>query len=74
MEQIFELFIKNGLRPLSLLPEMAGLEQAVNRSDLAALLMLHFRGELAMSAFAGELGVPLSTMTSLAKRLNALSL
>jgi DNA-binding MarR family transcriptional regulator len=69
MEQILELFLKNGLRPLSLLPEMAGLERKVNRSEIAVLLMLHFRGEMTMSALASELGAPLSTMTSLAQRL-----
>jgi len=70
MEQILELFLKNGLRPLSLLPEMAGLERKVNRSEIAVLLMLHFRGEMTMSALASELGAPLSTMTSLAQRLD----
>ncbi|MCL6445118.1 MAG: MarR family transcriptional regulator [Alicyclobacillus sp.] len=69
MEQILELFLKNRLRPLSLLPEMAGLERKVNRSEIAVLLMLHFRGEMTMSALASELGAPLSTMTSLAQRL-----
>jgi DNA-binding MarR family transcriptional regulator len=69
MEHILELFLKNGLRPLSLLPEIVGLERAVNRSEIAVLLMLHFRGEMTMSELASELGAPLSTMTSLAQRL-----
>ncbi|MCC2686549.1 MAG: transcriptional regulator [Paenibacillaceae bacterium] len=69
MDHIFELFLKNGLRPLSLLPEIVGLERAVNRSEIAVLLMLHFRGEMTMSELASELGAPLSTMTSLAQRL-----
>lgn len=69
MEQILSLFLKNGLRPLSLLPEMSSLERKVSRSEIAVLLMLHFRGEMTMSTLASELGAPLSTMTSLAKRL-----
>ncbi|MGG2196462.1 MarR family winged helix-turn-helix transcriptional regulator [Paenibacillus validus] len=69
MEQILELFLKNGLRPLSMLPDMAGLERVVNRSEIAVLLMLHFRGKMTMTALASELGAPLSTMTSLAQRL-----
>lgn len=69
MEHILELFLKNGLRPLSMLPEIAGLERVVNRAEIAVLLMLRFRGEMTMSELAAELGAPLSTMTSLAQRL-----
>lgn len=69
MEQLLELFFKNGLRPLNLLFDTTDLERKINRSDLAALLMLHIHGEMAMSELAEDLGAPLSTVTSLAKRL-----
>jgi DNA-binding MarR family transcriptional regulator len=69
LEQLLELFFKNGLRPLNLLFDTTDLERKVNRSDLAALLMLHIHGEMAMSELAEDLGAPLSTVTSLAKRL-----
>jgi len=69
MEQLLEFLFKSGLRPLSILFETDHLERKVTRSELAALLMLHFHGEMAMSALAAELGAPLSTMTSLVKRL-----
>lgn len=69
MNQILELFLKNGLRPLSFLFESIELERKLNRSDLIALLMLHLRGEMTMSNLAEYLGIPLSTTTSLAKRL-----
>jgi DNA-binding MarR family transcriptional regulator len=69
LDQMLELFLQNGLRPLSLLSETAELEREVNRSELTALLVMHFQGELTMSALAAELGAPLSTVTSLVKRL-----
>lgn len=69
MEQLFELLLKGGLQPLKLLPEISELEKEVNRSEVAALLMLHFYHEMTMSELAEKLGVPLSTMTSLSKRL-----
>ncbi|MEF3302054.1 MarR family winged helix-turn-helix transcriptional regulator [Paenibacillus sp. GYB003] len=69
MEQLFELFVRNGLRPLSLLEEATELERQMNRSELAALLTIQYREELTMSELAAELGAPLSTVTSLAKRL-----
>lgn len=69
LDQMLELFLQNGLRPLSFLSETAELEREVNRSELTALLVLHFRGQLTMSALASHLGVPLSTTTSLVKRL-----
>ena len=49
LDQMLELFLQNGLRPLSLLSETAKFEQEVNRSDLSALLVLHFRGEMSTS-------------------------
>lgn len=69
MEQLFELFLKHGLRPLSFLTEAVELEQTVNRSELAAILIIQMHEEMTMSELASALGVPLSTMTSLAKRL-----
>ncbi|WP_274649353.1 MarR family winged helix-turn-helix transcriptional regulator [Paenibacillus humicola] len=68
-DRMRELFLQNGLRPLSFLSETAELDRKVNRSELTALLVLHFRGQLTMSALASHLGVPLSTATSLVKRL-----
>ncbi|AEI45527.1 MarR family winged helix-turn-helix transcriptional regulator [Paenibacillus mucilaginosus] len=69
MDQLLELFLRNGLRPLSLFADTADLEKKVNRSELTALLLLLLRGELTMSELAVQLGAPLSTLTSLAKRL-----
>jgi DNA-binding MarR family transcriptional regulator len=69
MDQLFELFLKHGLRPLSLFSEVSELERVVSRSELAALIILQFHDEMAMSELATYLGVPLSTMTSLGKRL-----
>lgn len=69
MEQLFELFLKHGVRPLSFLTEAVELEQAVNRSELAAILIMQLHEEMTMSELASALGVPLSTMTSLGKRL-----
>ncbi|WP_426449514.1 MarR family winged helix-turn-helix transcriptional regulator [Paenibacillus sp. S-38] len=69
MDQLLELFLRNGLRPLSLFADAADLEKKVNRSELTALLLLLLRGELTMSELAVQLGAPLSTLTSLAKRL-----
>jgi DNA-binding MarR family transcriptional regulator len=69
LDQMLELFLQNGLRPLSFLSETAELDREVKRSELTALLVLHFRGQLTMSALASNLGVPLSTTTSLVKRL-----
>lgn len=69
LDQILELFLKNELRPSSFLLETAELDRKVNRSELTAILMLHFRGQQTMSALADRLGVPLSTTTSLVKRL-----
>jgi DNA-binding MarR family transcriptional regulator len=69
MEQMLELFLKHGLRPLSLFSETRGLEKEVTRSELSALLILHFRNEMTMSNLSTDLGAPLSTITSLTKRL-----
>lgn len=69
MEQLLELFLKNGLKPLNMIFDTTELERVVNRSDIAALLILHLRGEMTMSGLAEDLGAPLSTITSLAKRL-----
>jgi DNA-binding MarR family transcriptional regulator len=71
MEQLFEFFLKQGLRPMALFDEMLELEQSVNRSELAAVLMLQHHGEMTMTELAAALGAPLSTLTSLAKRLAA---
>jgi len=69
MEHIFELLLKNGLRPLSLLPDMDGVELHASRSEIAVLLLLSFRGATPMSELSEELGAPFSTMTSITKRL-----
>ncbi|HET7657035.1 MAG TPA: MarR family transcriptional regulator [Bacillales bacterium] len=69
MKQLFELFLKSGLRPLSLFPEVSKLEELVNRSELASLLILDLYDEMTMSELADQLGFPLSTVTSLSKRL-----
>jgi DNA-binding MarR family transcriptional regulator len=69
LDQMLELFLQNGLRPLSFLSETAQLDQEVNRSELTALLVLYRRKQLTMSALSSQLGVPLSTTTSLVKRL-----
>jgi DNA-binding MarR family transcriptional regulator len=71
MDELFELLVKHGLKPLTLVPEWEGLEQRLNRSELAAVVMLHHHGEMTTSELAASLGVPLSTMTSLSKRLVA---
>ena len=69
MQQWFELFFKNGLRPLSMLPEALHHELQLTGSDLATLLLLHIHKRLTMSEMADYLGAPLSTVTSIAKRL-----
>lgn len=69
MEHIFELLLKNGLRPLSLLPNIDEIELKVSRSEVAVLLLLSFRGTIPMSELSDVLGAPLSTMTSITKRL-----
>ncbi|MDF2937169.1 MAG: transcriptional regulator [Paenibacillaceae bacterium] len=69
MDELFELLLKHGLKPLTLVPEWASLEKKLNRSELTAVVMLHHHGEMTTSELAASLGVPLSTMTSLSKRL-----
>lgn len=69
LEQMLELFLKSGLRPLSLSSETLQLEQLLNRSEITALMMLDLHGEMPMSQLAADLGAPLSTITSLVKRL-----
>nr|WP_225445748.1 MarR family transcriptional regulator [Paenibacillus arenosi] len=51
------------------MPEARELEQSVNSSELSALVLLDYYEELTMSELAEHLGAPLSTITSLAKRL-----
>ena len=69
MQQLFDLFIKTGLRPLAYYKETEQLEKQYTHSDLTTVLILSFRGEQPMSLLAQELGAPLSSMTSIAKRL-----
>lgn len=69
MQQLYDLFLKTGLRPFAFMTDTHQLEQKVNRSDLSTLLILLFRGDLTMSDLAAEMGAPLSSMTSIAKRL-----
>ncbi|TXK84904.1 MarR family transcriptional regulator [Paenibacillus sp. N3.4] len=69
MQQFFELIFKNGLRPLSIFPDTTHLELQLTSSDFSALLLLKFHEQLTMSQMADHLGAPLSTVTSIAKRL-----
>jgi DNA-binding MarR family transcriptional regulator len=69
MDQLIELLFKQGLRPLSVFPDSTALEEQLSRSDLSTLMVLLFHGEMTMSDLASELGAPLSTVTSIAKRL-----
>ncbi|WP_028610012.1 MarR family winged helix-turn-helix transcriptional regulator [Paenibacillus harenae] len=69
MHQLYELFLKTGLRPFAFATDMLQLEQKVTRSDLSTLLILLIRGDLTMTELADEMGAPLSSMTSIAKRL-----
>jgi DNA-binding MarR family transcriptional regulator len=69
MQQLYDLFLKTGLRPFDYFTDTAQLEKEFTRSDLATILTLLFRGQQPMSALATELGAPLSSMTSIAKRL-----
>ncbi|WP_314591089.1 MarR family transcriptional regulator [Paenibacillus terrigena] len=49
--------------------DVSQLEQKVTRSDIATLLVLLIRGDLTMTELAAEMGAPLSSMTSIAKRI-----
>jgi DNA-binding MarR family transcriptional regulator len=69
METFIELFLKNGLRPLQFYRNLEQWEKDFNRSELTTLMMLHHRGELSMSDLAHELGVPMSTLTNVIRRL-----
>jgi DNA-binding MarR family transcriptional regulator len=69
MHQLYELFLKSGLRPFAFMTDTLHLEQKVTRSDLSTLLILLFRGNQTMSELASEMGAPLSSMTSIAARL-----
>ncbi|UJF36324.1 MarR family winged helix-turn-helix transcriptional regulator [Paenibacillus hexagrammi] len=69
MQQLYELFLRTGLRPFAFMNGTLQLEQKVNRSELATLLILQFKGDLPMSELAAEMGAPLSSLTSIAKRL-----
>ncbi len=69
MLQLYDLFLKTGLRPFAFMSDTLHLEQNVTRSDMSTLLILLFRGDLTMSELAAEMGAPLSSMTSIAKRL-----
>lgn len=69
MEQLFELLFKAGLRPLSIFPDTSHLESQLTRSDCATLALLKYHGKLTMSELAEHLGAPLSTATSISKRL-----
>ncbi|MED1780676.1 MarR family transcriptional regulator [Brevibacillus fortis] len=69
MQQLYDLFLKTGLRPFAFMSDTMQLEEKLTRSDLSTLLILLFRGDLTMSELAQEMGAPLSSMTSIAKRL-----
>ncbi|TMV49419.1 MarR family transcriptional regulator [Paenibacillus mesophilus] len=69
MQQLYELFLRSGLRPFAFMSDTLQLEQKVTRSDLSTLVILLFKGDLTMSELASVMGAPLSTMTSIAKRL-----
>ncbi|OIB03611.1 transcriptional regulator [Paenibacillus sp. LC231] len=69
MQHLYDLFLKTGLRPFAFMTDTLQLEQKVTRSDMSTLLILLLRGDLTMSQLASEMGAPLSSMTSIAKRL-----
>jgi DNA-binding MarR family transcriptional regulator len=69
METFIELFLKNGLRPLQFYQNLEQWEKEFNRSELTTIMMLHHRGELSMSDLAHELGLAMSTLTNVIRRL-----
>src|SRR5690606_31613864 len=69
MHRLMDLVLKSGMRPFDFFAETAHLEQKRTRSDLTTLLLLSIRGDMTMSELAREMGAPLSSMTSIAKRL-----
>ncbi len=70
MDELIEIFIKNGLNPFQFDPVLLEIEKNRSRSDIVAILIIHIRKELTMSDLARELGTPLSTLTSIVKRLS----
>lgn len=70
MEQLLELFLKNGLKPLLFDGELLELEKEVSsRSELIAIVILKQKGQSTMSELAMDLGAPLSTVTNIGQRL-----
>ncbi len=69
MQELFELFLRSVVGPFGLFSRIAELERMPRRSELLAIMVLSLRGELSLSALAAELGAPMSTLTSVARRL-----
>lgn len=69
MEQLIDLLLKNGIKPFSYFPKAVELEKKISHTDLSALVILLLKEHLTMSELASDLGAPLSTTTSMAKRL-----
>lgn len=72
MEQLVDLLLKNGIKPFNYFtnfPKAAELEKKISHTDLSALVILLSKEQLTMSELASDLGAPLSTITSMAKRL-----
>lgn len=69
VEQIFERFLKIGSMSLSV--DKLAIERLVRPSEGMVLLILEYHGSLPMSDLAAHLSTPLSTMTSIAKRLES---
>jgi len=69
MDQLMELFLKNGLKPFQLDAEFEEIEKKITHSELMALLLLDLYGKQSMSDLAHHLGAPLSTLTSIIQRL-----
>jgi DNA-binding MarR family transcriptional regulator len=69
MQELFELFLRSVAGPFGLFSRIVELEKMPKRSEMLAILVLSLRGELSMSALAAELGAPMSTLTSVARRL-----
>ncbi|MFD1738224.1 MarR family winged helix-turn-helix transcriptional regulator [Bacillus salitolerans] len=69
MEHLVDLLLKNGIKPFSYFPKAVELEKKISHTDLSALVFLLMKEQLTMSELASDLGAPLSTITSMAKRL-----
>lgn len=69
MEHLVDLLLKNGIKPFSYFPKAVELEKKISHTDLSALVFLLLKEQLTMSELASDLGAPLSTITSMAKRL-----